>query len=552
MTKAAEIAKVSVKGGFHLLWGLVASTVISAVGTIYLANLLSPNEMGLYALAIAAPNLIGVFRDWGVNSALIRYTAQYNSEKQIIRTKKILVTGLIFEVIAGVVLTVVSFLLSVFFANLYQLATITPLIQIASFTILISAFLTVAQAAFIGLERMELNSITLIIQSVTKAILIPFFVILGLGVFGAVTGYAISFLLAGVTGTLLLLLLYKQLPTDLSHSNSPPPSQLKTQKLETKANIKILLKYGLPLSVAAIIGTFQLQFYTILMGVYVSTDLVGNYSLAATFVVLITFFATPVTTMLFPAFSKLDPHKDQESLRSVYQFSIKYAALFVVPMAVLVMSLSGPAVSTLFGNKYANAPLFLALLAITYVFTAFGSLSAGNLINGQGKTSFNLKLSLLTAAIGFPLSIVLIWQFGVIGIIITTLVCGLPSLIISLQWIKKNYSLTVDWASSAKILFSSAMAGAAAYTLQSQLTFSSWINLLIGVTVFAAVLLPSILLTRAINQSDVENLRQITTSLGPVNRLLNPAMNLIEKLLILVNRSGEKPQTPLTPKETPV
>src|SRR3989339_1332414 len=130
MTKAAEMAKVSVKGSFHLMWGLVASTVISAVGTIYLANLLSPNEMGLYALALAAPNLIGVFRDWGVNSALIRYTAQYSSEKHIIRTKKILVTGLIFEVVAGVVLTVISFLLSAFFANLYQLATITPLIQI--------------------------------------------------------------------------------------------------------------------------------------------------------------------------------------------------------------------------------------------------------------------------------------------------------------------------------------------------------------------------------------------------------------------------------------
>src|SRR3990172_1218802 len=186
MTKAAEMAKVSVKGGFHLLWGLVASTVISAVGTIYLANLLSSNEMGLYALAIAAPTLVGVFRDWGVNAALIRYTAQYNTEKQINRTKKILVTALVFEVITGVILTIVSFILSSLFANIYQLAAITPLIQIASFTILIGSFLTVAQAAFTGLERMELNSVTLIIQSVTKALLIPAFVLLGLGLFGAV------------------------------------------------------------------------------------------------------------------------------------------------------------------------------------------------------------------------------------------------------------------------------------------------------------------------------------------------------------------------------
>jgi hypothetical protein len=148
------------------------------------------------------------------------------------------------------------------------------------------------------------------------------------------------------------------------------------------------------------------------------------------------------------------------------------------------------------------------------------------------------------------MSIVLIAQFGVVGIILTTLIAGLPSLIISLQWIKKNYNLTIDWASSAKILFSSTLAGAIAYTLQSQLTFSSWINLLIGVTVFATVLLPSILLTRTINQSDIENLRSMTASLGTVNRILNPAFNIVEKLLILVNRSGEKPQTQLTTKET--
>ena len=40
MSKAADMAKVSVKGGFHVMWGLVASTVISAVGTIISALLL--------------------------------------------------------------------------------------------------------------------------------------------------------------------------------------------------------------------------------------------------------------------------------------------------------------------------------------------------------------------------------------------------------------------------------------------------------------------------------------------------------------------------------
>ena len=550
MTKASEMAKVSAKGGLHLLWGLVASTIISAAGTIYLANLLSSSDMGLYALAIAAPNLIGVFRDWGVNSALIRYTAQYNSEKQISRTKKILIAGLTFEVIAGIILTAISFLLSALFADLYHLSAISPLIQIVSITILINAFFTVAQSAFTGFERMGLNSVTLIVQSIFKAVLVPGLVIMGLGVFGAIIGFTFAFLIAGITATLLLWLLYRKLPQEIMHPHSLEASQSQGNKREARTNIKLLLKFGLPLSIGTIIATFQTQFYTILMGIYVSTDLIGSYSLATTFVVLITFLATPVTTMLFPAFSKLDPKKDKESLKSVFQFSVKYAALFVVPMAVLVMALSEPAVATLFGNKYTSTPLFLSLLAIAYLFTAFGSLSTGNFINGQGKTSFNLKLSVITAAIGFPLSIILASQFGVTGIILTTLVAGLPSLMISLHWIKKHYALTIDWVSSAKIIFSSAIAGASSYTLQSQLTFSSLMNLLIGAAVFAAVLLPSILLTRTINQSDVKNLRAMITPLGPINRILNPALNIIEKLLSIVNSSVGKSQSQLKTKET--
>jgi O-antigen/teichoic acid export membrane protein len=79
MSKAADMAKVSVKGGFHLLWGLVVSTFISAVGTIIIARLLGPDNNGLYAIALTDPNLIATFTDWGINSAMIKYSAQYVS-----------------------------------------------------------------------------------------------------------------------------------------------------------------------------------------------------------------------------------------------------------------------------------------------------------------------------------------------------------------------------------------------------------------------------------------------------------------------------------------
>lgn len=67
-------------------------------------------------------------------------------------------------------------------------------------------------------------------------------------------------------------------------------------------NIKFMLQYGFPLSIATIVRGFLLQFYLVVLAVFATDAMIGNYSVATNFVVLITFFATPVTIMLFPAF----------------------------------------------------------------------------------------------------------------------------------------------------------------------------------------------------------------------------------------------------------
>jgi len=65
------MARVSAKGGFNLLWGLVTSTLISAIGVVLVARLLSPPEYGLVAIAWMAPRLVTLFRDRGANSPIL-------------------------------------------------------------------------------------------------------------------------------------------------------------------------------------------------------------------------------------------------------------------------------------------------------------------------------------------------------------------------------------------------------------------------------------------------------------------------------------------------
>jgi stage V sporulation protein B len=530
MSKVTEMGKTSVKGSFHLMWGLVASTVISAVSTILVASLLGEDNYGLYTISLSAPLLIALFRDWGVHHAIIRYTAQSNVENKTSHIRTIFISGLIFEIAMGIALSLIGFLLSGYLAtDVFKRPVILPFLEIASFTILATALMTAASAFFIGIEKMHLNSIMVVSHSILKTALIITLVLLGLGTYGAVTGFAVAAFLSGLIGAVLMFTIYKRLPKQNG------------SKLKIGENIKIMFRYGLPISLGDIISGFLLQYYSFLLYIYVLDDaLIGNLGIATKFVVLITFFATPVTTVLFPAFSKLDHRKEPETLKNVFQASVKYASLLVVPVAAMIMVLAQPAISTLFGTTYAEAPLFLSLLATPYLFATLGHLSNASLINGQGQTTFYIKIAAVTAAVCLPLGFVLISNYGVLGLIIVTIFTSVPALIMSILFIKKRYKVNVHWQSSAKILISSAVASIVTYALITQLNaFSSLIRLIIGVIIFTLTYLITAILTRAFNAADISNLREMIGSLGPLRPIFNIILNLIEKLMAIL-KSSEK------------
>jgi O-antigen/teichoic acid export membrane protein len=327
MSKVENIARISAKGGFHVLWGLVISTLISAVGTIFIARLLGSDLYGLYTIVLTVPTIIQVLRDWGIDSAIVRFAAQYRSEGRTDEFRSVYLTGVLFEVILGLALSLVSFFLADYLATaVFNRPVIAPLIQLVSFSIFTNGLIAAASAVFTGHDRLELNRVMLIFQSIFKNGIMIALVALGFGAMGATMGYTVGTVIAGITGLALIAVIYKQLPKPLS------------QKLEIKAYYSSMFSYCLPLSLATIITSLLPQSYAFLLPIhYVSDNIpIGNYGVAINFVVLISFFITPISTVMFPAFSKLDCRKDKESLKNVFVFSVKYGSLLVVPVTAMV------------------------------------------------------------------------------------------------------------------------------------------------------------------------------------------------------------------------
>ncbi|MEM2915624.1 MAG: oligosaccharide flippase family protein, partial [Candidatus Bathyarchaeia archaeon] len=193
MKNTIDIAKVSTRGTAALSLGLIVSNVVMAAGTLLVASFLSEAEYGLYAIVLTVPALFSLFQDLGVNSAIIKYTAQYRAENRREEIKKILVTGLIFDAILGFCLSLIAFFSASFLAvTVVCRPEIKSLIEIASVVILFSSMITAVQSVFIGFERMKFNSLTMIFQSVLKCFASPALVLIGYGVYGAIMGAIVA------------------------------------------------------------------------------------------------------------------------------------------------------------------------------------------------------------------------------------------------------------------------------------------------------------------------------------------------------------------------
>jgi len=558
MDKALEMGKSSATGSFHLLIGVAGSTVIMAVGTLILAGLLPVNEVGLYGMALIPSTIINFFRDWGVNSALTQKIASLRAAGRDSEIHDVMLSGIIFEIITGIVLSLICFAVAeplAYILSPSNSANLTVYISIMSLSIFAGAILAAAGGIFVGFERMKLNSFTQIFQAVVKTSLGPFLIILGFGVLGAVYA-AMGSILAG--GAIAALIVYFYL--------FRPLRKCKVGKCDVKLTLKPMLSYGLPLTVSNIVFGVLPQVFIFTMAVYAGDWLMGNYYAAAYFSVLLTFISFPISTALFPVFSKLNPQKEPELVKTVFASSVKYTAMLLVPATMLLVTLSTPLINTLFPKngimqslfvvnaapKYPYAPLFLTLSCLVNLLVLVGNISLGTFQTGIGKTKQIMKQSILSLVVGLPLAYLSVAYFysiggpsyAVIGGIIGTFIATTPNVAWGLYWCWKNYKVKADFRISAKIFASSAAASVVTYLFISFFSLPYWIMLVMGFAVFMVVYLASAPLIGAVNQADIDNFKAMFSGSGVVFKNFKFSLlfmskmcrkNNVKKILLEIN-----------------
>jgi O-antigen/teichoic acid export membrane protein len=298
-----------------------------------------------------------------------------------------------------------------------------------------------------------------------------------------------------------------------------------------------MLGYGFPLYAAAILSVFLTQYQSIVLAHFASNVEIGNFGATWNFTTFMMILSYPITTSMFPMFSKMDPKSQRSDLARGFVLAVKYASLLMIPASVAVMVFSRNLIYLTYGSGYALAPQYLVLLAALYLLTAISYLVLGSFLNGIADTGTVLKMSVVTLAVYLPLGPALATLWGPFGLLIAYILSIATSTVYGLRQTSVKHGARPDLRASRRILL--AALGAAVPTvglIQLDGAGAGVVNLVVGGLLYLVVYLTLAPILGAVEKQDILNLRTLLGGTRMVAVLVNPVFDYESKLLSAMKR----------------
>ncbi len=517
-----DLVKTTTRGSLILFLGQVSSTFILAFGMLVVARLLGSPSFGAFNKAQSVVQIAVLLINLGVQQAMVKYIAQYRHEGKNEYLRVFIEAGLLINLATSILLTMLVYFSAGFIANtVFNEPEQKLYIQYLSLSIIGSSLSSLAQGITVGYEKMGLRSYINLSYSFVKSVISPILVYIGLGTLGAILGHSSPIILSGVLGAVFIFILYRnESPNDNSITH--------------KEAIITILKYGFPLYLISLLGSILPQFYTTMLGSWLTTkftnvdvinDLIGNYSIVLNFSVLLSFVTLPISTTLFPLFSKLE--NNQKELEFLYRNAVKYSTLFGYPIIFTIIALSDQIIYVLFANEYPLAPQYLRIYMLTFLLIGLGSVCNGSLLSGQNRNDVNFKSTLAKFIVSLPLSYYAIQNFGVVGLLYTYSITALVNTSINITYIRKIFGFKLNTHFLVKNTIISLISCFSVNKLVNYLAFHPWIELFLGGLLSLFIYFIGIILLKALTKQDFEYLKKLSGSFGPASPLIRWLVDIL-------------------------
>lgn len=409
------------------------AVVINLFLTPFIVHSLGDARYGIWVLLASLVGYMGLL-DMGVRSAVMRFVAGLHAKGEDRDASEVASTGVAIFVVLGsaAVLLAVPFawaLPSLFTLDSAYVAEARVVLLLGGASVATTLVGGVFGGVISAMQRFDLQSLLGLVVNTLRALLIVLALSLG---YGLIEMSVVQFFCASVRAGgsyFLARRLYPELRVRPS--------------LAVRKRVRQIFSFAALSSVLHVTRSIVMSGSLVIIGIFLPVTAVTFFSIASSLISYTRTAIAAIAQTVTPRASALQSLGEGEELRAVFLRLAKVASLVVAPIAITFLTRGDTFIGVWMGEGYvSSAGAVLSILALSLVVTAPGRVMYSAMI-GMNLQRLLIPFQLAEAALNIGLSLLLVREFGIVGVAWANAIPTLVVTAVSLPWVVNRAALGI-------------------------------------------------------------------------------------------------------------
>lgn len=386
---------------------------LGLVSNFVLARFYGPKILGQFALVLVTVNIISIFTIFGFNNGLVKYISRYRVTKQTKRLNEIIKIAFIYSMLFSIIGAILLFLLKDIVANnVFKDSGLVNCLIYGSWLIIPLTLIKIFNGLYRGFKQLQYPVISN--EIIRRIIFLIIVIISALLNFKNTPIVIASSLFAQILVVFYLIGKVSTLKIDFKNILLIPiDNTLKEKKVRKEFFI-----YSSTLILVSFMSIILHRIDKIMLGIYMTSEVVGIYNIASTVAGLVTFLLFSSNMIFSSVISELYSIKKIKMLGDLYSTITKWIIISTLPIVISIIFFSDT-IMKFFGEVYligSSALIILALGQMISVFVGGNSL----ILSMCGHEKLLLINNISMAIINVIFNAILIPKIGILGAALST------------------------------------------------------------------------------------------------------------------------------------
>jgi O-antigen/teichoic acid export membrane protein len=258
--------------------------------------------------------------------------------------------------------------------------------------------------------------------------------------------------------------------------------------------------------VGSLAGNIYNWLDTVILGLFVSSALIGGYGMGWRITQATILVGTVVGNTVFPQVSAWNTSRDMDKIESLFSPALFAPLIVILPATAGIAMLSEPILAILFGKGYAIAALAFVILgfgmipqSIVFILNRF--------LLGVDRPDRTMYSELAMISTNVVLNFILIWLFGLVGAAIATVAAITVNVILHAYFLSEIINIKLPIEKILWCLLATSVMTIALSTVNHYLSIQNYIDLF-GIITFGAFIYFGLVLLHSGIRNSAKDLTQ--------------------------------------------